>query len=469
MHEKLRNYFNKMALLIKVLKDGNKIGYDTIENALCDKECSCNVEFLRIFNQNKVGELAGMQLRLNDLNPNFFEKVDALIEKESSIHCALLLYYMDRWITKCYMISANFNSDYETYTALNDNFLDVNIGILPRIKCNWDKRRIGNAWEQLLENFYFIDYGKLNGMKVINHELNSNIIGSRNRKSLKIAISPLTKSSVVRFSKPYERVDIKNGIKQNFFRVEGVDNEQELLQIVIGNIYKAGKDGANILVFPEMLGTKSMLNEILAMLQVQTENVDIPQLIIFPSIWEKTKNDIANTNMSCLILDGEEILYEQFKRKSFKYKNCGASVYEDIVHDNGHNIINMLHINNIGRVCIIICYDYLDADNRSCIMDNLFPTLVCSPSFSTGSFDFNIVSEKYFDQGCNWVWCNTCSASNITNKQENFDVIGIITTLSKRCNQTDASAFKKIFQGVNRCNKSDCLDCLFYAEIPLYY
>ena len=50
----------------------------------------------------------------------------------------------------------------------------------------------------------------------------------------------------------------------------------------------------------------------------------------------------------------------------------------------------------------------------------------------------------------------------------NFEIIGVITTLSKCNDQISLNSFKKIFEGASKCDKKDCFECLFYADIPLF-
>lgn len=400
------------------------------------------------------------------LNDIFFSKINYIIKERDIISCAVLLFYMDKWIYSSYTTFENLEYDAECYESLNDNASDTHIAILPKIYCNWDKKKITDEWEQILSYFYFVDYTKLKGMRFKNYRLDSNVVFGINSDVLKIAISPLTKEKTVNFSVPYTRKNHKTGAVQNLFRVENVSNESELEKLIIEDIINAGKARANILVFPEMLGTENMLNDILTSLRNNSTDT-IPPLIVFPSIWKKSGNDSDNTNRSCIIYDGEEVLFEQYKRVCFKYAKEGFDVYEDISLSEKYNEIHMLHIDGIGRFCVIICYDYLENQNRSLIMENMYPTLVCSPSFSTGSFDFSILSEKYFNNSCNWIWCNTCSASNETKNKNNFDIVGIVTTLNKHNDQKRNDSFKQKFDGVGQCTRQDCINCLFYADIPL--
>lgn len=168
-----------------------------------------------------------------------------------------------------------------------------------------------------------------------------------------------------------------------------------------------------------------------------------------------------------MILNGREILFQQKKYCNFRYFEKGKPVYEDINDSSDITELHLLHIKGLGRICIIICYDYLEAENRERIIKNLQPTLICSPSFSTGSFDFRLLAQSNLYRNCNWIWCNTCSASNHTDKIQNFEVTGIITTLSRHCDFSKDKGIQINCSGVTLCQKENCDHCIFYAEIPI--
>ncbi len=406
-------------------------------------------------------------LYLEDLNDEFFSNIEEMIESDNDFLLILLLYYMDRGIEDCYKQQIGFEDDVEVMDALNANREETQISVLKKVKCKWAHREYGRRIKGIMDNFYYIDHMEMDHMNVRHYILDPGLLFFDRKSELKLAISPVTQKETVEFSNPYERPNEKTGAMQKLFRVESVIDENWIQEQIIENICIAGKNGADILVFPEMLGTQNMLLEVRKRLR-QNETADIPGLIVFPSIWEKTENDMANANKSCLLLNGDEVLFEQHKRCDYKYDTPEGPVYEDINRDRKkNNVVHMLHVEGLGRICIIICYDYLDTYNRELIMKNLCPTLVCNPSFSTGSFNFEILGESYFKQGCNWIWCNTCSAANLTEKEKNFEIIGMITTLSKDCDQLRADSFKQIFEGKTKCQKSECKNCIYYAEIPL--
>src|SRR5699024_4773051 len=125
------------------------------------------------------------------------------------------------------------------------------------------------------------------------------------------------------FSAPYDGINGRTGIAQKMFRVERILGEALITKQVIENIHIAGAQETDILVFPEMLGTKEMLRKVREALESDRET-DVPALIVFPSVWEKTENDLANTNKSYIILNGEEVLFEQHKRCDYKYDTAGG-------------------------------------------------------------------------------------------------------------------------------------------------
>ena len=405
-------------------------------------------------------------LRLSEMDDSFFSSLKKVISEDDIYLLHLLVYCMDRAIVQCYNTLETFEEEYEEIEGLNDNWKETGISILKRVSCAWQVRNIGSSEESLLYNFCYIE--KQEDIKISNHVLQRSSVLKSGKSNLRVAISPLTKEEVVVFSEPYERVNIHTKQKQHYFRVETIKNTEWLEQEIIRNMEYSGTHDVDILVFPEMLGSQEMLSNVLDFFQ-QNRDKKVPPLVVFPSIWEKTEDDRNNTNVSCLLLDGRQIMFRQNKRICFYYKDKdGTKVFEDINRDpNVPDILNVLHIDGIGRICIIICYDYLHNENREMIRKIIKPTLICCPSFSTGSFNFQILQESGYYAGCNSIWCNTCSAANAAGSDKNFEIVGGISTLSKKCDQMDAETFKKVFEGRKMCKKEICSQCVYYSDIPL--
>ena len=467
IHSQLRKYFDLMASIVRRVLEQQEFSEKDFRSVFEDQNgepyLSLKKRLPQLMNDNGTYR----EIKITDLTEEFWKDIYSLVTEWNNLYYdVLLLYYMDRAIENCYKRNRTFESEIEEYVALNSNSKTTGVLIIEKVKCKWEHRQISNSFGVILKNFYYVDCFALKNTTTVNHVFVSSLI-FKNKSKLKLAISPVTKERTVEFSKPYERKNEKTNARQKLFRVEEVVNEDYITEKVLNNILKAGEDQADILVFPEMLGTRQMLEKIKKSLLGRER--EIPFLIVFPSIWEKTDNDERNQNQSCVCLQGEE-LFQQRKYADFKYPSNGAYIYEDINRKRDEEkVIHILHIEDIGRICVIICYDYLEEENREGIVRNLHPTLICSPSFSTGSFDFRILAQHNFSRNCNWIWCNTCSALHATDekKKENFDIIGLITKLSKHCNLSDESTFQEVYKGTNKCQKASCDNCIYYAEIPL--
>lgn len=436
MINQLERYFDQMARVIRKIEDMEVYREKDFSSLLEDKNHQSYLDLISFLPKLISDARVPRMVFLRDLNDEFFAGVSQVIQSGNNSVLHLLLYYMDRGIKECYMQSVGFEDDAEMCDALNSNQAETHLIILRKAECKWGKRELGSGLQGVLKNFFYIDQNKLNGMLIKNYILDPKAVFDRSKKVLKLAISPVTARKTVEFSAPYERVNESTGAVQKLFRVENICDEEWITSQVFENIMIAGDNGADILVFP--------------------------------SIWERTDKDQNNTNRSSVILNGGEILFEQHKRCDYKYDTKDGSVYEDINRNySQNNVLHMMHIEGLGRICVIICYDYLDEENRERIMRNARPTLVCTPSFSTGSFHFETLSGAFFKQNCNWIWCNTCSALHETNKKSNFEIIGMITTLSKRCEPMEMESFQQIFEGKARCGRENCTNCLYYAEIPL--
>lgn len=467
IHGQLRKYFDLMASVVRRVLDQQEFSERDFRSVLENQNGEPYLVLRRRFPQLMNDNCTYGEIKITDLTETFLTNLQSLASGWDDLYYdVLLLYYMDRAIERCYKRSRTFENEVEEYTALNSNSEETGILIIEKVRCKWEHTEIRNSFEAVLKNFYYVDCFALKNITTINYAFDSSLAFD-NKNILKLAISPVTKEKTVEFSTPYERKNEKTNANQKLFRVERVINENSITERVLNNILKAGENHVDVLVFPEMLGTQCMLDKIKENLLGKER--EIPLIIVFPSIWKKTDNDEMNQNQSSVFLQGEE-LFQQKKYADFKYLSNGTCVYEDINRKRDEEkIIHILHIEDIGRICVIICYDYLEEQNREGIVKNFHPTLICSPSFSTGSFDFRILAQHNFSRNCNWIWCNTCSALNAADekKKKNFDIIGLITKLSKNCDLSVDGTFQEVYDGITKCQKTSCDNCIYYAEIPL--
>lgn len=302
MGNRLDKYFDWMAVLIRKVLDAEQFSDKDFQSILCDKE---NKKYLNL--RCKFPELicesgTFKSIRRMDLKASFYERIKCTVMEEDVYSMQLLLYYMDRAIEDCFQTWIGFEDDVDSYNSLNQNLKETHIGIIKKVKCKWEHTTVNNNLRGILSKFYFIDYKKCQDFVVKNIVLDPQMIFRGEKKLFRIAISPVTREKAVIFSDPYERKNERTGARQYLFRVEGIANEDEITKKVITNIHKAGKSGADILVFPEMLGTQKMLERTIALLQ--KEKKKCPCLIVFPSIWKKTEADLENENKSAVVLNG---------------------------------------------------------------------------------------------------------------------------------------------------------------------
>lgn len=468
MTSQLKRYFNKMAEMVSCVYKlfiSENTTYQDCLSVLHDKN---STRYLKLYNE--LPEIIDenyiyKKVRRCDLLEEFYERLEEFYVRNchDAFQMLLTIYFMDRAIKDECDIMENFDEYIEQIDGLNDNYKETHFILLHKSFCNWGHQIESTNVNSFLETLYCIDISKLKNAEIVNYVVDQGLITGIDNGKLRIAISPTLKRKVLDInSEPYSRIDDRTNTEKYFFHITSLINELEIQQLVYSNILEAGKNETDILVFPEMIGSKQMLYAI----QKKLDECDKkkPSLIVFPSIWNRTDEDKQNTNSSVMMTGDGEIIFEQYKRVRFYIKVDGKEIYEDISCES-HNVINVLHINEIGRICIVICKDYLDKDNRRMILDNIFPTLVISPSFSTGNFEFIKNAQEGFSVNCNWVWCNTCSAINHgEQKKENFDIIGLITKLSKKCKK-DEKMYND-FPGVNNCDR-ECSGCIYYSDIPL--
>ena len=101
-----------------------------------------------------------------------------------------------------------------------------------------------------------------------------------------------------------------------YFHINALKDEKivkDNLQSIIENTVDKKAD---ILLFPEMLGSEDMIRD----MQNTCDFGESPMLIVWPSVWENTKDNIENCNTSIISLHkGKNVLKvcEQHKKNSY--------------------------------------------------------------------------------------------------------------------------------------------------------
>lgn len=343
------------------------------------------------------------------------------------------------------------------------------LAILPRYSCIWEghSRESNHVLDMniYLEYSYFVelDGGKINGQyKIRNHILDPGIYGVcpdiQRELFVTAGLSPISKNIVLDVQ-TYEEKTAE--YESNYFTVEPLNSKsvKDVKQILKKVLQDADQDEVDFLVFPEMLGTESMIRELASELEkAPLRNI---KFFVAPSVWEKEEKH-NNTNTSYVINYEGNLLFGQDKLKPFPMKWDKNIYMEDIKRC---DTIHIIHCSGYGSIAVPICRSELDEVVKDILVRRLNVKLLLCPSWSTGSYEFEISIMSGAERCCNTVWCNTCSA--LTDKKADEKVIGIITGYGKNKIFSDNSFSKRRFpvkewkedekgRGCSNCREKGC-------------
>lgn len=401
--------------------------------------------------------------------------------------------------------AAKFMQDSEISVSpmrqLNKNAEELGIMILPKLGCAWSRkaRNMENAENkstelslnkginELMQNYYYINEKELGRYKIKNFVIKS---GEKFHSTdyLRIAVSPLTNGDVLNVKEYTKGGQKKIGIagvgsnklnkkiKSQFFV-----SEDKLSDKVKRVIEESAKIQADILMFPEMLGTKQSRESALKLLaELDTEEGGhIPLITLLPTEWACKGGDgdnactpeeaISNTNtlyVACRgdLMDGESYKASFGQQKQTPYFETDGVLsgrVEDIESD---GLIYVLHVPNLGRITFPVCADLLSTDYRKMLIERLGATLVLCPSFSKGFNDFIRLTNTGADAGCRIVWCNSCAVRHLY--EANSDMVFKESDIC--CTGVSCSRNCFLLKPETKCINGQCGDyCLFYIDIPL--
>lgn len=306
----------------------------------------------------------------------------------------------------------------EHTSALNRNSEYTGIELLPRCGCVWARKSRQSYSYRRLDNY--LNHIMVIEKSSINENIDDHVFLPKGffkdfdaTKILKVAACPLTNKS---------NFDTKLHTK-NDMQVFSLDYHAASMAkhntLVWNKILTAGREGAEIIVFPEMLGNSTMVSFIQESLRSLSDEEynDIPAMIILPSFFDNGEN-------YCVVLDkyGNEI-GRQYKQNPYIMKNKHGEFMEDILGSS--NQIVIFHYEGIGRFAILICKDFLTTRYMERIMRGFMLTMIIVPAYSTGSYDFKMSFDLCAHDYCNVVWINSCAAM-VPGKESNFEYIGYV-------------------------------------------
>jgi len=354
------------------------------------------------------------------------------------------------------------------FEALNDNVDRTGILVLPRVpSLNDPLDRAGTSpdlsdktwahvWEsginEELTNTYYVEKDKLadnnKSYTVIHKVVRDWVVGN----PILIAASPIAKDARLIEPSCYEAEG------QRRFSIKGLENSEFIRRRVQAAYRKASEEGADILVYPEMLGDQSMFDstegasDFFSQLEEEVGDAGYssPALVLPPTWWNSNRNQLH-------VMEGDGgYVCVQEKQNPFLY-HCDKTGKEHLEDLRGTQpVIQVLHVPYVGRITFPICKDYLVPTYRGLLARTLRSTLMLCPSYSKGKFSFNISVPSELEYGCYSVWINTCSALPESDSPPKF--VGLVAAP----NTGLVYHFEPQCDG--QCGSADS-PCLFLVEI----
>lgn len=305
--------------------------------------------------------------------------------------------------------------------CLNANANRLEIGIVPRCVCHWERNHRGSQHlacvDNYLKNILLIDYNALGRLEIVHHYLPVNTFAmAEKRKKLHVAISPLAWEKNFQ-EKLYEKEEIQ------YFSLQHIGDVEKENKQIKGIIEAATGLEVDILIFPEACGNTKMMEEISEFLQdpVWIGKNKPPMITVLPSVWN------ANENTSHVMSHTGDVICSQNKQEAYVEENGdNGCVYEDIERD---HIVHLIHGVGIGRMVVMICKDFLTSDYLDLLLKELKVTMILVPSFSSGYHDFKMISGKLLSADCCAVWVNAMAA--VVEKKTEEKRLGFIVRSGK--------------------------------------
>lgn len=335
-------------------------------------------------------------------------------------------------------------------SEINTNRKETHISLFPKMRCVWSRKNRHSFSYERIDSYlkYLLVVEDMPNIEAEHIFIKKGSFPKFDKlKRLNVAASPLSAKS--NFDVRYHNTDNYQtfDIKYNASRMKR-DNE-----LVWNKIREAGKNGSELLVFPEMLGNPTMetfIREKLKMLD-RDERRYVPSFIVLPSC------SVDGSNCAPVLDRYGTVLSRQCKQNPFFLKTKQGNHREYLKKDNK---ITIFHYPGIGRFAVMICKDFLTNEYMERIMRGFMLTMIIAPAYSTGSYDFKLSLDLCAHDDCNVIWINTCAAL-IPGKEENFENIGYIRKRIGRNESEEKASYR--MKSCRKLLEGGCdHNCIYY-------
>ncbi|MBU3146526.1 hypothetical protein KPL47_22810 [Clostridium estertheticum] len=294
---------------------------------------------------------------------------------------------------------------------------------------------------------------------------------SEDRKDYNIVLSSLTSQHFNKKLKKYENnlkiaiVPFINGQdylildkekeKQGFY-VNGVNFENEYKEKLLTIIKELNEKEVNIVVFPEMVMTKLMIDELKKFLK---ENKNSFLIIAAGTVWENGVN-----YCKLIIGDGNEII-KQEKCNPFHSQNGWEKLGTIELLNLDKRIINIIDIPNFGRCGVAICVDYI-TEHYQKILKDMNTGIIFSPTYTPSIERFEDFSKNFTSYNTATLMSNACCMRNLAAKKNDDNNLEEISVSFVEIPGLKRETFIKCKECSDSCIKNYTAACYFIINLP---
>lgn len=332
---------------------------------------------------------------------------------------------------------------------LNTNYRETGIAVYPRIMPQWDTEKSERNRERKLNavftNYMIIRSGDASPFEIIMHYWNDTGLLRKTRDGweLRIALSPVMDDAILET----EERETSTGYS---VMVKGLADEQAVENRVVRIFDELFPGEYGMIIFPEILGSESILQVIKSRMQ---EHPECCSFVVLPTICHNGKNILV-----VLGPGGIECLRQEKTTPAILITKDGKAEREDLVYGNQ---VHLLITQELGLIAFAICAELLDPDYYRLIVDTaLVDTIVCS-SFSPGVAAFHDTLLKGTAAKLLELYINSCSAKAVSRKGAVAEPLGYIHV-------PDAET-EYCIQGVQRECQDICAEEICYFDVLITY
>ncbi len=293
-----------------------------------------------------------------------------------------------------------------TMEPLNTNHKKTGIAVYPHIMPRWDTEKSERNRERKLNavftNYMIVRSEDVSPFDIIMHYWNDTGLLRKTRDGweLRIALSPVMDNAVLET----EEQELPSGCT---VRVKGIENEEAVKNRVLRIFDVLYPKEYGIIVFPEILGSESILQAIKGRMREHSERCSF---VVVPTICCDGRNTLV-----VLGPGGIECLRQEKTTPAILITEDGKTEREDLVYGNQ---VHLLITQEMGLMAFAICAELLDPDYYRLLVDTaLADTIICS-SFSPGVAAFRDTMMKGTPAKLLELYVNSCSAKAVSRKGE---------------------------------------------------